>query len=166
MGYRPPTTTNFQHAITFSYCRFVQCAPHFRVLSLWQRLRAIILKPGRGIIHGFIKPIAIKRIAQIVMGVDVAPAATTAVAVQYMAHPIDQLTPPRTVKHTLHLLAINDKKRNQRCQVGSCPVALNITLGKTNITGLQRRREHIPVIQTQGRMGLTSRPKAKHLTIG
>ena len=87
---RTPAATNFQHAVTGLNIGHAQCSAHFGVLRHVEALRHLPFKQGRRVVHGRVEPQLVKRIAQVVMGMDVFAAVAARVAVQQVAHAVQQ----------------------------------------------------------------------------
>ena len=137
-GQGAPAAANFQHAVARAHAHLFEHAAHLGGLRLLQALLQIAGKQGRRIVHARVQPARVKRVAQVVMGVDVFLAVGARVAVEPVLEAVGQLAPPAAKNHLLHLGAVLHQHAQQRGQVGRGPVTGNKAFGKANIAGLER----------------------------
>ena len=157
LGQRAPAAADFQHTVAALHAGHLQRAAHFGVLRLWQRAGQVALKPGAGIVHGLIQPETVKRVAQVVVGVDVLAAVGAAVVVQQVFDAVQQPSEPCAEDHGVDLLAVGGEHLEQFGQVRCAPVPGNIALGKTDVAGLECRAKHVPVVQRDAGAGMPGR---------
>ena len=128
-----PPAANFQHAVTRVDVGHAQGAAHFGVLGLLHGLVQVTFEPGRRVVHGVVQPQLVKRIAQVVMRVDVFLAVGFGVAVEQVLDAVQQAPRPRAVHNIFHLLAVGHQHAQQLGEVGAGPVACDVALCKTDV---------------------------------
>ena len=172
---RAPATADLQHTTAFGHAGAVECAPYLGVLSLRQRCAQVPLKPGAGVIHRRIEPLRVKRVAQVVVCVDVLAAVGLGIVFQQMLDSVKQAAAPGAVNDLIDLAAVCTEKLEQLAELGCIPIARDVALGKADVARLQGGCKHVPVVQAHTGhrpglsvvcMGVGVLTKASHRSIG
>ena len=163
---RAPATANFQHTVAGLHLCFFQGPAYFGFLRLCHGLLQVAQEQRRRIVHGLIQPQPIKRVTQIVVGVDVLLAVDLGVAVEQMLDAVHEPPQPTAVNDIFHFLAVLHQHAQQLGQVGRAPVASDIALGEPDISRFERGGTDVPVVQVQRCVGQSVCAKALHGAIG
>ena len=86
------------------------------------------------------------------MGMNVFAAVGFRVAVEQVAHAIEQATCPGAVDHIVQSTSVGQQQMEQLRQVWCGPVAGNVAFGKADVAGLECCRKGLPVVQLQAHM--------------
>jgi len=154
LGQGAPAAADFEHTLARLYPGHFQGTLHLGVLRLRQGAAQVALKPGAGVVHGFVQPQAVKGIAQVVMGMDVLAAVGAAVVLQQVLDAVQQAPQPGAEDHGVDLLAVRRKDFQQFGQIWRGPVAGNKAFRKADVAGLERCAEHVPVVQGDAGTGM------------
>ena len=164
-GQSAPAAANFKHPVAGLDARHTQCAPHFGMLGVFHgRFRRF--KNRRRIVHGAVQPQLVKRIAEVVVGVNIFLAVGFGVAVQQVLDAVGKTAQPGAVNDVLDFFAVDDQNPQQLGQMRRGPVTGNIAFSKTDIPRLERGAADIPVEQVQAGHRAFAISKALNRTIG
>jgi hypothetical protein len=147
LGQGAPAAADLQHAVTCLHARHAQCAAHLGVLGHAHVAARIALEPGGRIVHRVVQPQRVKRVAQVVVGMDVFLAVGARVAVEQVLDAVQQPPGPGAVDHAFDLLAVGDEKLEQVGEVRCGPVARDVAFGKPDIARPERGAAHVPVLE-------------------
>jgi hypothetical protein len=138
LGQRAPAAADLQHAVApgCTPCH-AQGAAHLGMLGLAHVAARIALEPGGRIVHRVVQPQRVKRVAQVVVGMDVFLAVGARVAVEQVLDAVQQPPGPGAVDHAFDLLAVGDEKLEQVGEVRCGPVARDVAFGKPDIARLE-----------------------------
>ena len=163
-----PAAANFQNTLALpgGHTGHAQRTAHLGLLRGRQFLAVVAIKPSGGIGHGVVQPQAVKRVAQVVMRMDVFAAVGLGVAPHPVPHLVGQAAPPGAENHVVHGTPVDHQKLQQSREVGRVPVAGDEALCKTNVARAQRRAKHLPVVQLQSGLWAALVAKENGLTIG
>jgi len=101
-------------------------------------LRQVAIEPGAGVVHGLVEPQAVKRIAQVVVGVDVFLAVGARVAVEQVFDAVHQAPGPGPKDDAVHLGAVFHQHAQQFHQIGGAPVTGYVGFCKADVTRFER----------------------------
>ena len=120
LGQRTPAAADLEQALARLHAALVERTQHLGALRVGQRPAAVALEPGAGVVHRLVEPQPVERVAQVVVGVDVVPAAAARVAVEQVPGAVQQRAPPAAIDDALDGVAVGDEDRSSAARSGLC----------------------------------------------
>ena len=147
LGEAAPAAADLEHPRARGQRERLEDAAVLGVLGVLQRARRVVAVERARVRHARIEPDLVERVAEVVVGVDVALRAAAAVAVEQVPDPVEQTAPPAAVERALDHVAVGEHHAHQRRERIGVPVAGNERLGESDVAAGQRRAEDVPVRQ-------------------
>ncbi len=111
------------------------------------QINRVVLEQRRGIGHAGVEPGRVKRIADVVMGIDVAPRLPPGVAIEPVADALDKAQQRLVAHHGLDQFMIDAEQIEELGQIGRVPFAMQIGFGDADVAAIEQPRRKAVIVQ-------------------